>query len=81
MNTDKTKSLPCLLVDLGYDVFLGNNRGTTYSTGHTNLKNLKNNEAYWNYSFDELVKYDVPAFVNHILDVTSAEKIIYIGHS
>ena len=44
MNTDKNKSLPCLLADMGYDVFLGNNRGTTYSTGHTKLNNLKNNE-------------------------------------
>ena len=36
-----------LLVDAGYDVWIGNNRGTEYSWGHKTLSEL--DPLYWNF--------------------------------
>ena len=33
------------------------------------------------YSWDEMAQYDVPAFINYILNVTNHSKLNYIGHS
>lgn len=67
--------MPYILSNMGFDVWIGNNRGTKYSCQE------RKREGYWDYTFDELVKYDVPTFINGILAMTGAEKIIYIGHS
>ena len=47
------------LVRAGFDVWLGNQRGTKYSMGHTTLSNKS--EQYWEFSFTEMGKYDAPA--------------------
>ena len=40
--------------DLGYDVYLGNNRGTEYSQGHVDYKSAEDNPAlYWDFTLDE----------------------------
>lgn len=48
------------LVKEGYDVWLGNQRGTKYSMGHTHL-NPKKSHAYWEFSWTEMGEYDAPA--------------------
>lgn len=63
----------------GYDVWLGNNRGTTFSYRHVNF--TVEDHDYWLHTFDEMGKYDLPAFLNTVLDKTGAEKISYLGHS
>jgi len=73
------KSLGYILADAGYDVWLGNYRGNTYSRGHCNLK--PNDKAFWEFSWDEMGKYDIPAMIDKILKVTGETKIFYIGHS
>ena len=40
-------------VRAGYDVWLGNQRGTKYSPGHTYL-NPKKDKAFWEFSFVEM---------------------------
>ena len=67
------------LVDNGYDVFLGNSRGNKYSLGHTSLKTT--DQKFWDYSFTEIGKYDVPANVKKILKITKKEKLNYVGMS
>lgn len=64
-----------MLAELGFDVWIGNNRGTRYSA--------KGNErrGYWNFSFDEIAKYDVPTLINGVLNRTERQKLIYVGHS
>jgi pimeloyl-ACP methyl ester carboxylesterase len=52
------------LLRAGYDVWLGNQRGTKYSLGHRNLS-LKD-KAYWEFSFTEMGKYDAPAQVDYV---------------
>ncbi|XP_021946264.1 lipase 3 [Folsomia candida] len=75
------KALAFMLADSGFDVWLGNSRGTSYSRGHTFLpSNDPNNLAYWDFSFHEMGLYDLPATVNFINALTS-QRIYYIGHS
>lgn len=68
-----------MLADNGYDVWLGNFRGSIYSNKHLYL-NSSTDAAYWNFSFHEHGVYDIPAFVNYIYEIRE-EKIEYIGYS
>jgi len=72
-------SLGFLLADAGYDVWLGNYRGNTYSRGHCSLDPEKS--EFWRFSWDEHGNYDIPAMIDQIISVTEQEKIFYIGHS
>lgn len=36
---------------------------------------------FWDFSWDEMGKFDLPAMIDQILLMTSAEKIHYVGHS
>jgi len=38
-------------------------------------------EPYWEYSWDEMGRYDIPANIDYILETTGEEKLIYVGHS
>ncbi|KAH3903432.1 related to Probable lipase C1672.09 [Saccharomycodes ludwigii] len=75
----KEKCLPLLLVDLGYDVWLGNNRGNSYSRKHINYE--VNEQKFWDFSLDEYAIFDIPDTIDYILELTYQEKIIYIGFS
>ncbi|XP_054817729.1 triacylglycerol lipase 2-like [Prosopis cineraria] len=72
------KSLPFILADNGYDVWLGNTRGTKYSNGHTSLST--SDKAYWEWSWDELSSYDLHALVQYVYNHTG-QKLYYAGHS
>jgi len=50
----------------GYDVWLGNSRGNTYSLGHTSLDHNKNEAKYWDFTWDDMGTYDLPAVIDHI---------------
>lgn len=68
------------LVDQGYDVFVGNNRGNKYSKEHRN-PNVTENE-FWSFSFDEMGQFDLPANYKKILSFfPKGQKIFYIAHS
>ncbi|XP_043267207.1 lipase 3-like [Venturia canescens] len=74
-----SKSLAYFLADEGYDVWMGNSRGNTYSRGHLNLSS--SDSKFWDFSFHEMGYYDLPATVDYIVANTGQEKINYIGHS
>ncbi|ODV64950.1 alpha/beta-hydrolase [Hyphopichia burtonii NRRL Y-1933] len=76
---DKHSNLPFILYDLGYDVWLGNNRGNKYSQKHLYYK--LNSEKFWDFSIDEFALFDIPNTINYILNTTKAEKLTYIGFS
>ena len=67
------------LAEAGYDVWLGNYRGNTYSRTHASLD--PGSKEFWRFSWDEMAKYDLPAMLNFVLEHTGKEKIYYIGHS
>ncbi|CAJ1965288.1 unnamed protein product [Sphenostylis stenocarpa] len=72
------ESLGFILADNGYDVWFANVRGTKYSNGHTSLN--PNDQGYWDWSWDELAGYDLPAFVQYVYNYTG-QKMHYAGHS
>uniref|UniRef100_A0A8C3Y2E6 Lipase n=1 Tax=Catharus ustulatus TaxID=91951 RepID=A0A8C3Y2E6_CATUS len=72
-------SLGFVLADAGYDVWLGNSRGNTWSLKHKTLKPCQ--KEFWQFSFDEMGKYDIPAELNFIMNKTGQKHIYYIGHS
>ena len=52
------------LAEAGYDVWVGNNRGTDYSQEHSSL--LPTDAEFWNFTWETMGKYDLPAMVNRV---------------
>ncbi|KAL0127528.1 hypothetical protein PUN28_003064 [Cardiocondyla obscurior] len=75
----KDKSLALILADQGYDVWLGNIRGNTYSRAHVSLS--PSDSKFWNFSYHEMGVYDLPAMISYITNKTSQQLYTYIGHS
>ncbi|KAJ8646134.1 hypothetical protein MRB53_007882 [Persea americana] len=72
------QSLGYILADSGFDVWIANTRGTRWSIKHQSLD--RNNPAYWAWSWDELVEYELPAIVGFVYRQTG-QKMHYVGHS
>jgi len=73
------QSLGFLLADAGFDVWLGNVRGNTYSKRHS--KYLVDDHKFWAWSWDQMAKYDLPAMLKFALATTGQPDLFYIGHS
>ncbi|KAJ6401386.1 hypothetical protein OIU84_016744 [Salix udensis] len=72
------QSLAFLLADNGFDVWIANTRGTRYSRGHVSLS--PDDPAYWDWTWDELVAYDLPATFQYVHD-QAGQNLHYVGHS
>ncbi|XP_066601259.1 uncharacterized protein [Prorops nasuta] len=77
--TGPNRSLAFLLADDGYDVWMGNSRGTTNSKNHTHLP--VTSSQFWDFSWHEMGVYDAPAVIDYILDLTGQKQLFYIGFS
>ncbi|KAL4157795.1 hypothetical protein PRNP1_003622 [Phytophthora ramorum] len=75
----RNQSLAFVLADAGYDVWLGNNRGNTYSTGH--VKYTTDDDAFWDFSWEDMGKFDVPAMINYVLETSGQKTAALVGHS
>jgi len=58
---------------------LGNNRGNGYSMNNT--KYSTNDAKFWEFTFDDMATYDLPTFMNYVLNKTRKTQVHYIGHS
>lgn len=82
--------MPIQLYESGYDVWLGNNRGTFHSMKHTAHNHVDEPELYWNWSFAEMGTLDLPAMFKQIKytiqqnvddpHILHTDKIVYIGY-
>lgn len=78
-NIEKNKNLPMVLHELGFDVWMGNNRGNKYSTAH--LHRLPKQTKFWDFSIDEFAFFDIPNSVQFVLDRTGVDQLVCIGFS
>lgn len=72
-------ALAYLLADRCYDVWMGNFRGNTYSKKHAKISPLL--PSFWDFSWNEIGLYDLPAMIDYTLYITGQEKLHYVGHS
>lgn len=76
---EKENCLACLLVDAGYDVWLGNNRGNRYSQKHATIP--RTDDRFWDFSLDHLANIDLPTAVEYIVKHTKVSQLTYVGFS
>ncbi|KAG6750111.1 triacylglycerol lipase 2-like isoform X2 [Populus alba] len=72
------ESLAFILADNGYDVWISNGRGTRFSRGHASIDPY--DSAYWDWTWDELAAYDLPATFQYVHEQTG-QNLHYVGHS
>lgn len=66
------------MADAGYDVYIGSNRGTEYSSGHKSL--AYDSQEYWDYTLDAYAE-DVLASMKAVYDHSGFKKGTYVGYS
>ncbi|KAH9898485.1 triacylglycerol lipase [Cubamyces lactineus] len=77
--TNPERSLAFTLVELGFDVWLGNNRGNKYSK--KSIHHNPNSTKFWDYSIDDFAWHDIPDSISYILSVTKEPSLSYVGFS
>ncbi|OQD74284.1 hypothetical protein PENDEC_c011G03969 [Penicillium decumbens] len=77
--THEHRCLPFQLVEKGYDVWLGNNRGNKYAKKSVFFSPGSN--EFWDFSIDQFAFHDIPNSIEYILEVTGQPSLSYIGFS
>jgi lysosomal acid lipase/cholesteryl ester hydrolase len=77
--TERERCLPFELVERGYDVWLGNNRGNKYSK--KSVHTAPTSSSFWNFSMDQFAFHDIPDSIAYILETTYQPSLSYIGFS
>ncbi|EDO19026.1 hypothetical protein Kpol_2002p98 [Vanderwaltozyma polyspora DSM 70294] len=78
--TSGKRSLAYYLYQQGFDVWLGNNR--CGFNPKWNMKKLNHDKSkQWDWDIFDMVKYDLKALIQTILNRTGYEKLSLIGHS
>lgn len=77
--TEEERCLPFVLLEKGYDVWLGNNRGNKYSKKSTKVS--PTTSEFWDFSIDQFAFHDIPDTIDYILDTTQQKALSYVGFS
>ncbi|OBZ69927.1 hypothetical protein A0H81_10580 [Grifola frondosa] len=77
--TNPQRSVAFTLVELGFDVWLGNNRGNKYSK--KSIHHSPNSTKFWDFSIDDFAWHDIPDSISYILDVSKERSLSYVGFS
>lgn len=78
---DKARAPAFMLANQGYDVWLGNLRGNSYSKGHMTLNSDTDLEYWAGATLYQQGLFDVPAFIEAALAMSRFEKLTVISHS
>nr|XP_026499165.1 lipase 1-like [Vanessa tameamea] len=70
-----------ILADEGYDVWMGNTRGNSFSRKHISLNPDVPRNGFWEFSWDEIGERDLPAMIDYALQHTGRSALHYIGFS
>jgi lysosomal acid lipase/cholesteryl ester hydrolase len=62
-----------IYADEGYDVWLVNYRATVYSWKHNKYE--RGQKEYWNFTMEDYGRFDLPAMIDYVLQVTGQEKV------
>ena len=72
--------MPLQLVDAGYEVWLGNDRGSFYSNRHKRDGQWSLKER-WDFTWADSGFYDMPAALDKIIEVSGKPMVTVIGYS
>ena len=75
-----SESLAGGLAERGYDIWIGNNRGSRYSNKNRRDGEWSDKER-WSWTWAEMGIYDIPAFIDKMLLVTGKPKVTLFGYS
>lgn len=79
------KNLGFELSKRGYDIWLPNLRGSILNNPtkaeEEKFKKDHNGKSYWDFSFDEMIDYDLPAVIEHVQKETGHTTVGYVGDS
>ncbi|XP_055527856.1 lipase 3-like [Wyeomyia smithii] len=77
--TGPDNGLAFVLADAGYDVWLGNTRGTRYSRKHISVSPKM--APFWDFSWHEIGTTDLAAMIDYILRHSGERQLHYVGHN
>ncbi|KAJ6223183.1 hypothetical protein RDWZM_001728 [Blomia tropicalis] len=69
----------CMLRSGRYDLWVPNARGNGYSMGH--VKYSSKQSKFWEFSWDDIANYDLPAVIDFVVRRTRRRRIGYVGFS
>lgn len=74
----RSKCLPYIMANKGFEVWVANSRGNKYCKSHHNLDPLNEieKEKFFDYSFDEMGRFDIPACLKYILHLKTKDQEI-----
>ncbi|GMS77953.1 hypothetical protein PENTCL1PPCAC_128 [Pristionchus entomophagus] len=69
-----------ILADAGFDIFLSNQRGTTYGKRHKTLSPTFGSK-FWQFTQDDFARYDETAVIDKVLELTGEKSVHWVGNS